>query len=130
MSRLVDFVATKRGSGPVLHSGDPADQSLPDFVLGQLTPALRRLLDAAAISGAIRDDVDAGDRLNAGLRLATPASDSDPAQARRMVARLVDGLRYRLSVPAGWRGPSEAPRRRRACCPTPLGLKFESCLSG
>jgi len=101
MSRLVDFVATKRGLGPALHSGDPAYQSLPDFVLGQLTPALRRLLDAAAISGAIRDDVDASDLLNAGLRLATPASDGDPARARRMVALLIDGLRYRSSVPAG-----------------------------
>ena len=94
MSGLVDLVATKRGLGPALHSGDPAYQSLPDFVLGQLTPALRRLLDAAAI----RDDVDAGDLLSAGLRLATPASDGDAAQARRMVALLIDGLRYRSSV--------------------------------
>ena len=100
MGRLVDLVATKRGLGPALHSGDPAYQSLPDFVLGQLTPALRRLLDAAAISGAIRDDVDASDLLSAGLRLATPASDGDAAQARRMVALLIDGLRYRSSVPA------------------------------
>jgi AcrR family transcriptional regulator len=100
MSRLVDFVATKRDLGPALHSGDPAYQSLPDFVLAQLTPALRHLLDAAAISGAIRDNVDASELLNAGLRLATPASDGDPAQARRMMALLIDGLRYRSGVPA------------------------------
>jgi hypothetical protein len=100
MSRLVDLVATKRGLGPALHSGDPAYQSLPDFVLGQLTAALRRLLDAAAISGAIRDDVDAGDLLSAGLRLATPASDGDAVQARRRMALLIDGMRYRSSVDA------------------------------
>jgi AcrR family transcriptional regulator len=101
MSRLVDFIATKRHLGPALHSGDPAYQALPDFVLGKLTPALRSLLDAAAISGAIRSDVEAGDLLGAGMRLATPATKGDLAQARRMVALLIDGLRYRRNVPAG-----------------------------
>jgi AcrR family transcriptional regulator len=100
MQRLVDLVATKRGLGAALHSGDPAYQSLPDYVLGQLTPALRGLLDAAAAAGAIHAEVDASELLLAGLRLATPASDGDTAQARRMVALLVDGLRYRASAPA------------------------------
>lgn len=95
MERLVDFVTTKRHLGPALHSGDPAYQSLPDFVFGQLVPALRGLLDAAIRSGAIRNDADAGDLLNAGLRLATPAGDGDIALARRMLTLLVDGLRYR-----------------------------------
>ncbi len=90
MLRLVDLVATKRGLGPALHSGD----------LGQLTPALRGLLDDAVKSGAIRDNVDVSDLLNAGLRLATPASDGDTAQARRMMALLIAGLSYRSSVPA------------------------------
>lgn len=94
MQRLVDFVATKRGLGPALHSGDPAYQSLPDYVVGQLTPALSGLLDAAAADGVIRGAVDARELLFAGLRLAAPASDGDPDQARRMVALLVDGLRY------------------------------------
>jgi AcrR family transcriptional regulator len=100
MQRLVDLVATKRGLGAALHSGDPAYQSLPDYVLGQLTPALRGLLDAAAAAGAVHAEVDAGELLLAGMRLATPASDGDTAQARRMVALLVDGLRYRASGPA------------------------------
>jgi len=99
MQRLVDLVATKRGLGPALHSGDPAYQSLPDYVLGQLTPALRGLLDAAAAAGAVRAEVNADELLLASLRLATPASDGDTAQARRMVALLVDGLRYRASAP-------------------------------
>lgn len=99
MQRLVDFVATKRGLGAALHSGDPAFQSLPDYVFGQLTPALRGLLEAAAAAGAVRAEVDAEELLLAGLRLATPASDGDTAQARRMVALLVDGLRYRASAP-------------------------------
>lgn len=99
VQRLVDFVATKRGLGPALHSGDAAYQSLPNYVLGQLTPALRGLLDAAAAAGEIRADVDARELLLAALRLAAPASDGEAAEARRMVALLVDGLRFRASVP-------------------------------
>ena len=96
----MDFVAIKRGLGPALHSGEPAYQSLPDYVLGQLAPALRGLLDAAAAAGAIRADLDARELLLAALRLAAPASDGDAAQARRMMALLVDGLRFGASVPA------------------------------
>jgi AcrR family transcriptional regulator len=100
MQGLVDLVATKRGLGPALHSGDPAYQSLPDYVLGQLRPALGALLDAAAAAGAIRPGVDAEELLLAGLRLATPASEGDTAQARRMMALFVDGLRYGADAPA------------------------------
>lgn len=93
--RLVDLVGMKRGLGPALHSGEAAYQSLPSYVLGQLTPALSELLDAAARSGEIRADVDARELLLAALRLAAPASDGEPAQARRMVTLLTDGLRLR-----------------------------------
>lgn len=94
MQRLVDLVAAKRGLGPALHSGDPAYQALPGYVLGQLGPALRGLLDAAAATGHVRGDVDAGELLSAGLRLSMPAGDGDVAQARRMITLLVDGLRF------------------------------------
>jgi hypothetical protein len=53
MQRLVDLVATKRGLAAALHSGNLAYQSLPDHVLGRLTPALQGLLDAAAAAGTI-----------------------------------------------------------------------------
>ncbi|WP_420961719.1 TetR/AcrR family transcriptional regulator [Brucella sp. IR073] len=94
VERLVDFVATKRGLGPALHSGDPAYQSLPDYVEGQLTPALQGLLDTAAAAGAIREDVNARELLFACLRLATPASNGDLGEARRMVGLLIDGVRF------------------------------------
>ncbi len=93
--RLVDLAGTKRGLGPALHSGDPAYQALPDYVLGQLTPALRGLLDAAAAAGEVRADMDARELLLATMRLAAPASNGDVAEARRMVALLIDGLRFR-----------------------------------
>ncbi|MCX5493681.1 TetR/AcrR family transcriptional regulator [Kaistia dalseonensis] len=98
VQRLVDLASTKRGLGPALHSGDPAYQALPNYVLGQLTPALRGLLDAAAAVGEIRADVDARALLLAAMRLAAPASDGDVDEARRMVALLIDGLRFQASA--------------------------------
>ena len=59
-----------------------------------MTPALRGLIDSAARAGVIRADADAGEVLNAGLRLATAANDGDPAIARRMIDLLLDGLRF------------------------------------
>ncbi|SHO66564.1 transcriptional regulator, TetR family [Pseudoxanthobacter soli DSM 19599] len=97
VQRLVDLAGTKRGLGPALHSGDPAYQSLPDYVQGQLAPALRRLLDSAAAAGEVRDDVDAREVLLAAMRLAAPASNGEVAEARRMVALLIDGLRFRAA---------------------------------
>lgn len=98
--RLVDFVGTKRGLGPALHSGDAAYQSLPNYVLGQLTPAFSGLLDAASAAGEVRADVDPRELLLATMRLAAPASDGEPEEARRMVALLIDGLRFRASAHA------------------------------
>lgn len=94
VQKLVDLAATKRGLGPALHSGEAALQALPDYVLGRLTPALQGLLDIAAGAEQIRQGVDAREFLMAALRLAAPASDGEIEEARRMVALLVDGLRF------------------------------------
>ncbi len=96
MPRFVDLIMAKRGLAAALHSGDPAYESLPDYFLGRLAPALQRLLDAAAAAGAIRTDIEADDLLLAAARL---ANDGDAAQARRMIALLVDGLRYGAGTP-------------------------------
>lgn len=110
MQRLVDLVATKRGLAAALHSGNPAYQALPDHVLSRLTPALQGLLDAAAAAGTIRTDVGARELLLACMRVASPASDGDIAQARRMVALIVDGLRFVAAAPTGRRADVAAPR--------------------
>ena len=119
MQRLVDLVATKRGLAAALHSGNPAYQLLPDYVLSRLTPALRGLLDSAAAAGTIRTNVDAPELLLAGMRVAAPASDGDIAQARRMVALLVDGVRFGAGAPTGRRAGGAASRLsgRRAGLP-------------
>jgi AcrR family transcriptional regulator len=94
MQRYVDFIAAKRGLAAALHSGDPAFDPLPIYFQQRLKPALLSLLDAAVAAGEVRPGVDPDDLLMAVASLAMPVRDGGPAQARRMVALLVDGLRY------------------------------------
>lgn len=94
MQRYAAFIATKRGLAAALHSGNPAFHALPAYFDKRLRPALRALLDAAAAAGEVRGDVEPDDLLRAVGNLSAAADDEGPAHARRMVALLVDGLRY------------------------------------
>ncbi|MBC8164116.1 MAG: TetR/AcrR family transcriptional regulator [Roseiflexaceae bacterium] len=94
MLRYADFITTKRGLAAALHSGDPAFDPLPAYFQQRLQPALRTLLDAAVAAGEVRADVEPDDLLRAVASLCMSAHDDGPAYARRMVALLVDGLRY------------------------------------
>jgi len=94
MQRFVDFISAKRGLSAALHSGDPAYEPLPTYFDERLRPALESLLDAAETAGEIRPGVDATDLLHAVARLASAGPDTGKEHARRMVALLVDGLRY------------------------------------
>lgn len=99
MQRYVDFIAAKRGLAAALHSGNPAFDTLPAYFQKRLQPALRTLLEAAVAAGEVRAGVDADDLLRAVASLCTPARDGSTEHARRMVALLVDGLRYGASPP-------------------------------
>ena len=103
MQRYAAFVATKRGLAKALHSGDPAFDTLPSYFDGHLRPALRALLEAAAAAGEVRVAVDADELLGAVASLCMSAHNDGPGRAERMVALLVDGLRY------GARSPADAP---------------------
>ena len=94
VQRYAAFVATKRGLATALHSGNPAFETLPAYFYQRLQPALRTLLESAAVAGEVRTDVDADDILGAVASLCMHADDNRPDNARRMVALLVDGLRY------------------------------------
>jgi hypothetical protein len=94
MQRYVDFIATKRGLAAALHSGDPAYSALPVYFITRLLPAFKALLDRAVAAGEVRPGVDAEDLLHAVANLCRVSHDKEPAYARRMVALLVDGLRY------------------------------------
>ena len=94
LHRYTGFVATKRGLAPALHSGDPAYGALPGYFMQRLGPALGSLLEAAAAAGEIRDDIVPQDLLYAVANLCLPPANQGVAYSQRMVALLIDGLRY------------------------------------
>ncbi len=97
MGRYVDFIAAKRGLAAALRSGDPAFEALPGYFEKKLVPVLRSLLDAAALAGEARGDIEPYDLLRAVGDLGMSAHYDGPGHARRMVALLVDGLRFGAS---------------------------------
>src|SRR5580692_4698516 len=92
--RFTELLATKRGLASALHSGDPAFEGLPGYFLQRLGPALAVLLDAAVADGAVRDDISAEDLLHAITQLCQPVPGREPGHSQRVVAVLLDGLRY------------------------------------
>jgi AcrR family transcriptional regulator len=94
LHRYTEFLATKRGLATALHSGDPAFDALPGYFMRRLGPTLRSLLEAATASGEIRADISPKDLLYAVANLCLPVADEGVAYSQRMVALLIDGLRY------------------------------------
>jgi len=99
MQRYLDFISAKRGLAAALHSGDPAYDSLPAYFQKRLRPALKALLGAATAAGEIRAGVEPNELLHAVASLCKSPRDGNPAHPRRMVALLMDGLRYGASLP-------------------------------
>jgi AcrR family transcriptional regulator len=99
--RFTEFVATKHGLADALHSGDPAFDELPAYFMSRFGPALESLLKAASASGDIRSAVSTDELLFAVTRLCRPIGEPDIDQSRRMVAILVNGLRFDAARPSG-----------------------------
>ena len=94
LHRYTEFLATKRGLATALHSGDPAFEALPDYFRQRLGPTLASLLEAATASGEIRADVSPEYLLHAVANLCLPVAGEGIEYSQRMVALLIDGLRY------------------------------------
>ncbi|RYG40827.1 TetR/AcrR family transcriptional regulator [bacterium] len=94
VDRYLDFIATKRGLATALHSGDPAYDALPAYFEEKLVPAFRPLLESAAASGEIRPGVSAEEILYAIASLCAYGDRQGPEYPRRMVALLLNGLRF------------------------------------
>lgn len=94
LHRYTGFIATKRGLAAALHSGNPAFDGLPAYFQQRLAPALESLLAAAEAAGEVRPDVDPRDLLRAMGNLCMATSDETEGHTQRMVALLIDGLRY------------------------------------
>jgi hypothetical protein len=101
LHRYTEFLATKRGLATALHSGDPAFDALPGYFRQRLGPALGSLLEAAAASGEIRAGVSPEDLLYAVANLSLPVADEGVSYSQRMVALLMDGLRYGAGAGTG-----------------------------
>jgi AcrR family transcriptional regulator len=101
LHRYTEFLATKRGLAAALHSGDPAYGALPGYFMQRLAPALGSLLEAATASGEIRDGVSPKDLLHAVANLCLPVAGEGVAYSQRMVALLIDGLRYGAETDSG-----------------------------
>jgi len=114
MQRYMDFVATKRGLAAALHSGDPAYSALPGYFDRRLRPALETLLKAAVVAGVVRPGIEADDLLRAVATLCHGPHGEEPIYARRMVALLVDGLRYGACTRINKSLKPEARRNRKA----------------
>ncbi len=101
LHRYTAFLATKRGLATALHSGDPAFDELPGYFMQRLGPTLGSLLDAAIASGEIRADISPTDLLHAVANLCLPVADEGVAYSQRMVALLIEGLRYGAETSQG-----------------------------
>jgi AcrR family transcriptional regulator len=92
--RYAAFIAIKRGLAPALHSCNQPFEHLRDHFEKRMRPALQTLLQSAGTANEIRTDIDADDLLRAVASLCMSAYNDGPGHTERMVALLVDGLRY------------------------------------
>ncbi|WP_374572660.1 TetR/AcrR family transcriptional regulator [Phenylobacterium sp.] len=100
LMRYTQFIATKQGLAAALHSGDPAFDELPAYFRARFEPVLKSLLEAAAAAHAVRDDIAAYDLLRAIGNLSVATGPDGEDHVKRMVALLIDGLRYGATPPA------------------------------
>jgi AcrR family transcriptional regulator len=98
MESFVGYVATKRGLAATLKQGSDKNTELFAYVHARMHASMKELVDAAVAAGEIRSDVSPVDLMRAvsGVCMASDSTDWQ-AQARRLVALLVDGLRYGAS---------------------------------
>ncbi len=93
--RYIDFVATKHGFAAALHSGDPTVSRFRAEFEQQIEPVFQTLLDGAEEAGLIGGGVAPLDLLGAIANLCVPPPGStDTTRAYRMVALLLEGMRY------------------------------------
>ncbi|MCE7082869.1 TetR/AcrR family transcriptional regulator [Streptomyces sp. ST2-7A] len=90
---FADFLVTKHGLAAVLQADNAGFEALHAYFLDRLVPVCTKLLEAAAVAGEIRPDIDAY-QLMRGVGNLCIGADSDPRyDARRIVELLVAGLR-------------------------------------
>ncbi|MFJ1748444.1 TetR/AcrR family transcriptional regulator [Streptomyces sp. NPDC088116] len=90
---FVDFLVTKHGLAAVLQSDNAGFDTLHAYFLDRLVPVCTRLLDAATGSGEIQSDLTAYELMRGVGNLCIGADGDPDYDARRLVERLIAGLR-------------------------------------
>ncbi|MGI5290116.1 TetR/AcrR family transcriptional regulator [Nonomuraea polychroma] len=90
---FVDFLVTKHGLAAVLQSDNAGFDTLHAYFLDRLVPVCAQLLEAAAVAGEIRSDLDAYELMRGVGNLCIGAGHDPRYDARRMVELLIAGLR-------------------------------------
>ena len=91
---MTELVGTKRGLASALHSGDPAFDELPDYIMERLEPALDGLLSAARAGGHVRADATAREVLLTVALMCQPVRGEDRYFNERMITIFIEGLRH------------------------------------
>jgi AcrR family transcriptional regulator len=95
MERFLDYVAAKRGMSDALRAIIESGNDIYADTRGQLLAALAALLQAGVDAGSLRPDVGAEDVFRAtGSVFLLPQQEGWREQAARLLALIVDGLRY------------------------------------
>ncbi|MFI6289036.1 TetR/AcrR family transcriptional regulator [Streptomyces sp. NPDC051018] len=90
---FADFLVTKHGLAAVLQADNAGFEVLHAYFLDRLVPVCTELLEAAAVAGEIRPDIDAYQLMRGVGNLCIGADSDSRYDARRMVELLVAGLR-------------------------------------
>jgi len=115
--RYASYIVTKRGLASALHSGEPAYDAL------RLGPALQSLLASAAAAGKVRGDVPPFDLLRAVANLCVPDGQGGAGHSQRMVALLLDGLRFGAPAPKQASPPHATGAKVPGRAASSLGLR-------
>jgi hypothetical protein len=77
-----------------LHSGNPAVDELPRYIMERLEPAVDGLLSAARASGHLRADVSARDVLLTVALMCQPVRGAELHFNEHMIGIFIEGLRH------------------------------------
>jgi AcrR family transcriptional regulator len=97
LQRFVDYVAAKRGMAEALKAVVGQDSELFTDSHRRINESINKLVEAAAAAGVVRGDVEPFDLLRAvsGICLVPNNLEDWRDRAHRLVALLMDGMRYR-----------------------------------
>ncbi|MEU9124476.1 helix-turn-helix domain-containing protein [Streptomyces sp. NPDC048506] len=93
INQFVDFLVAKHGLAAALQSDNAGFDTLHAYFLDSLVPVCTQLLEATAVAGEIRSDIDAYELMRGVGNLCIGADSDLRYDAHRLVGLLIAGLR-------------------------------------